>query len=274
MEKTDVLVYSYKSKQLLQTVKGIIENAETDVRVLVLDQNPVNREDAFAEVTRSEYRHLPWDMQLGMGVAYKTFLDWSTANNLVIVSDDVRLASGWDSKALGLMESPNTVISGKSAVALSKKDPFFLSKEHVDAQAKTKTNWIDKNFIMLFRGSAKIFEGVEKLKYYGIEEYLSMACVNGGIDVYSATRDLYEDLGTRSLENLYVPYSLEHNYNLVVDLFNRNTSFRSIHKVQDIFLSKLPYPTNDVTYEYYKYFDIDVASDASEKYNKPINRIG
>jgi hypothetical protein len=102
------------------------------------------------------------------------------------------------------------------------------------------------------------------LKYYGENEYLSLAFLSVKHDIVSLPQSIYRDKHVRSIENTYSTFSLEHNYNVVVDLLNGVglddygitslglSKFLDFHKISIGQIKKLPYCANDVSYDPYK----------------------
>lgn len=95
---------------------------------------------------------------------------------------------------------------------------------------------------------------------------------NNGIQIYSAPSIMGSVGGERSIENIYTPFSLDHNYNEVIKIFINEycemingriprdivRDFSVFHKFDFTELKKIPYINNDVSYKQYEleFFDV------------------
>jgi hypothetical protein len=161
------------------------------------------------------------------------------------------------------MGSSKTIFSGSGNAVVKHKDLFSIGVEYSVADSYTLTQIIDRNFIF---GKTESFSEIvmpDFLKYHGENEYLSLAFLSAGHSIMSIPSHMYVDSKERSIENTYHTFSLEHNYNTVVDLLNgKNVSrykitenavkdFLSFHQIDISKIHRLPYNPDDVLYDPY-----------------------
>jgi glycosyltransferase involved in cell wall biosynthesis len=263
MRKLSILLYSYKGKNLKQSVRSIIDNTDSDFEIVVIDQNSLNRIDSFAYDDRITYRHVPWDHQYGLGYFHNEFLQSVQAEYVLLLSDEATLSKGWDTALIDYAADRDIVFSGNGQVSISYKDLFSFDVATNTSDSFEITGWVSRHSLF---GRLELMNRIEypiSLKYYGYSELCSLEFFRHGIEVCCIPKSLYTDLGTRNLEKYYSPFSLEHNYNLMVDELypdrgvNRDEyllyenflpDFLELHGIKERLL-KLPYPTNDVDYD-------------------------
>ena len=263
MKKLSILVYSYKGKNLKQSVKSIVDNTDNDFEINIIDQNSLNRKSSFAYDERIKYKHVPWDHQYGLGYFHNEFLQTVQAEYVMLLSDEAMLSKGWDSELINHAEDRDIVFSGNGPVSVSYKDLFSFDVTTKPSDTSEITNWVSRYSLFGKLELIKRIDYPNSLKYYGYSELCSLQFFRHGIEVHSIPKSIYTDLETRNLEKYYAPFSLEHNYNLMVDELypdrgvNRDEfllykkflpDFLKFHGIQEK-LIKLPYPTNDVDYD-------------------------
>lgn len=274
MKKLSILLYSYKGKNLKQSVKSIIDNTDSDFEINIIDQNSLNRRDTFSYDERIIYRHVPWDHQYGLGYFHNEFLQTVQAEYVMLLSDEALLSKGWDSTLIDYAQGRDMVFSGTGPVSISYRDLFSFDVDTKPSESFEITGWVSRYSLF---GRLDLINSIEypsHLKYYGYSELCSLQFFRHRIEVCSIPKSIYTDLGTRNLEKYYAPFSLEHNYNLMVDELypdrgvNREEyllyksflpEFLELHGIKERLL-KLPYPTNDVDYDPNK---LDVVSATS-----------
>jgi hypothetical protein len=92
-----------------------------------------------------------------------------------------------------------------------------------------------------------------------------MAFLNNDINIYSLPSNFYEDKEESLLKKDYVPFSINHNYNDLLDIlinqkcsylkYEDPSSFISKTGLQVSLLSKLPFSFNDI--EYNRFSELD-----------------
>jgi hypothetical protein len=270
MTKIDAIIYSYKNKNLKAVVDALLSNTISDIFVYVFDQHPIDRTSFFLD-DRISYEHVSWDA-LQSPCEYKgNIVNLSTADYILEISDDSLVSSGWDKLLISFVSEEQKIVSGNRKIKLENSDRFFLRPQFSESDSFELSGYVDRNFIF---ASADIWNNITYpyyLKYNGEEEMMSLDFFRAGKDIYCAPGNLYTDLGLRTLEKLYVPFSRDHEYNRVVDAltvtdpqekqqFKKTLGeFLEFHGIADIDLNKLPYPTNDVAYNPYglKFQDVD-----------------
>lgn len=270
MTRIDAVLYSYKNKNLKLVVDSLLGNTKSDIYVKVFDQNPIDRTAMFQD-PRVDYTHIVWDKIYSPSEKKGDAIDKSNADYILELSDDCLLSDGWDTIAIDIVQSKNCVVSGNSFRKLFRDGPFFFSTVETESETSKLVNYINKDFIFT---KNKIWKSVQYpyfLKYHGEAEMLSLNFFKAGYDIYSAPAQAYTNLGLKTIDRLYVPYSKDHNYNIFVDRISSpfaeqgsrtprtNEDFFDFHGIEDFKIKKLPYPTNDVEYDQYglRFQDVD-----------------
>lgn len=278
VDSINVVLYSYKSKDAIDTLKDLMNKRSKKVFVFVHwhDQNALNRSKMLEDLINSQdmcngdYFPIHWDNNEG-AVEYKDTRLRATFGGKyhMTITPGTKLAKDWDLKLISYVENKNIIISGNSKVILNKKNKFFVDKILSPVNDYTITNYIDRNFIfgnvVLMKNSllgSWMFPGW--LKYYGEEEVLSLQYFKNNVEVVAAPHDLVEINRYTTLEDFkyYVPFSKYHNYNEALKLFKEgeNDIVGNIDKkiIHEFFqsvnfdfssLSYLPFPHNDVSYK-------------------------
>jgi hypothetical protein len=254
-------VYSYKNKNLDQVVQSLIDNTQNSLRITVTEQHPITKKQKFEAMGNIGYDHIFWDYQVGPTVYKNDAIQTRGETYQLLITDDIIVSKNWDVDAIHLVEERNIVLSGKGKAKLFKEDKYFLKNMPEYSGLFEESQYIDRNFVFSKRSILKSAKYPTNVKYLGEEELYSINLFTAGIDIWSAPTDFYEDLGARTLENLYVPFSIEHNYNDFIDIFNGKIEldgvrsvkdFIAYHNLQEIDLKPLFYPNNDVPYDYSK----------------------
>ena len=270
MTKIDAILYSYKNKNLKSVVDALLNNTNNDIFVHVFDQHPLDRSSMFNDA-RISYEHIFWDTIQSPCERKGNVVNISTADYILQLSDDSLVSKGWDQALITFVSGEQRIVSGNKKIALDSSDRFFLKADGPMSPSFELSGYVDRNFIF---ASTEIWNSITYpyyLKYNGEEEMMSLDFFRSGKNIYSAPNNLYSDLGLRTLDSLYVPFSKDHNYNRVVDAlttadprersqFQRSLSeFLEFHGIKQLDIKKLPYSTNDVEYNPYglKFQDID-----------------
>jgi hypothetical protein len=270
MTNIDAILYSYKNKNLKAVVDALLDNTSSDIFVHVFDQHPLDRSSMFND-PRISYEHIFWDTIQSPCERKGNIVNISTADYLLQLSDDCVVSKNWDQALIAFVSGEQRIVSGNKKIKLDTSDKFFLKAEGLPSASFELSGYVDRNFIF---ASTKIWNSIRYpyyLKYNGEEEMMSLDFFRTGKNIYSAPNNLYTDLGLRTLDNLYVPFSKDHNYNNVVEAltitdpqekyqFQKSlVEFLEFHGIEQLDLKKLPYQTNDVDYNPYglKFQDID-----------------
>ena len=261
----DVIIYSYKGKLIKDVVNSLIANStgKRSINIILVDQHPLNRAKTFYEFTNLYYNHVFWDFQVSPLFYKKDILSRSKSKYVMILGDNVLLNKDWDDKLVGFVENNNAVVSGNKNIKISQDSLFYLTKNFSDSEDFIITNFIDRDLIFFDRNKLYNFDYPSYLKYNGEEEAFSLSIFTSGNDIYCSPSNTFSKVGTSTIENLYVPFSINHNYNEVldlliggsnsfVDLSNKSRSvseFCNFHGIDLSKINKLPFQTNDVNYD-------------------------
>ena len=264
-----VHVYGYKESELLSVVDSLISNAGSNsiLDIYIDDQNNLTRLDKFRQYKNVFYNPVWWD-EIPSPLTYRNSCIQAQKNKgyeyFLFLSKPYVLPLNWDTTLINdLPES--AVFSGRGMTKTSVSDGFHIDKTYEESNDISNTGYVDQSFIFgKFEDLVKINIPYQ-LKYYGIDEYISMSFLNNGIDVYSMPSDFYEDKKESLLEKGYVPFSINHNYNDLLDIlinhksehlkYEDPTAFISKTGVQVSMLNKLPFSFNDI--EYNRFSELD-----------------
>jgi hypothetical protein len=255
----------YKDKNIASCVKAIKAATTSENFIYVFDQHPIDHKKDFIDIDGCEYEHRIWDDMAGPAAAR-----WRLVHNnldnfsyVCVVSPDITLASGWDTELIGLLEDEDVVFSGSGKVIVEQKDLFSITSSYQDSNRFSVSQVIDRNFI--FAKSEAFGEILlpDFLKYAGENEYLTVSFLSKEYTIVSVPSRIYSDSRARSVENTYHTFSLEHNYNTVVDILHSKnlekykispqgvSRFLDFHKINPDSLKRLPYSADDVLYDPY-----------------------
>lgn len=260
-----IMIYGYKAKNLSTMVKKLKEATKSQNTIYVFDQHPIKHEEEFKDIPDCDYQHKFWDDM--HGPAYRRaeqVSEYGTGHtHICIISPDITLAPEWDTILIDLLEKKDVVFSGSGKISVSQKDLFSLSPEYSEDKVFNTTQFIDRNFIFAKKETFDKIAMPNFLKYAGENEYLSLTLLSAGYDIMSIPSTLYTDNHARAIENTYHTFSLEHQYNTVVDLlWGKNLAqhrctkdglnkFLTFHKLELKQVKRLPYTNDDVAYDPY-----------------------
>jgi hypothetical protein len=256
------LIFSYQNKNLKLAVDQLIKNTKNDIFITIFDKHNIDRSYVFntQDYKKSiEYRHISWDEIIGPAEYKSNWVNRNTSEHVLFFSDDTLVSKNWDEKLLYFLKDKEALVSGKGSLKLKRANPFFFQQHRSVSSDFTLSNFIDRNFIF---GKTKILKNIypKEIKYCGEEEFLSLNLFNNKIEIFSGPSNLYEDLGLRTIENNYTTFSIEHNYNLLIEKYlEASQEFLDLHGIDRNNLNKLPYNSNDVLYNpgLLRYGDLD-----------------
>jgi hypothetical protein len=260
-----IVLTGYKDKNLYNAAKHLKDVTLSDNFIHVFDQHPIMHSKEFSEIQNCHYEYKIWDDIHGPAYrrATKVFDTSGVADYVCIISPDIKLSHGWDIELISKLENSKTIFSGSGNVSVVQRDLFSIGVDYSPAESYSLTQVIDRNFIF---GKTDAFAEIvmpDFLKYSGENEYLSLAFLSAGYSVMSIPSHMYLDSKERSVENTYHTFSLEHNYNIVVDLLNSKgiakykitedgvKKFLSFHQIDISKIHRLPYNPDDVLYDPY-----------------------
>jgi hypothetical protein len=248
----NAVIFSYKNKNLKKVIDRLINNTKMPISIFVYDQNNINRSETFSDFFYKDkvvYEHVPWD-SIKSPVHYKGQTVYQSKSEYFLsISDDTLVTEGWEEALVDFLKNKKAIVSGMGSLLLEKENLFFFKQNRANASGFTESGFVDRNFVF---GKTNYLKDVmpHELKYNGEEELMSLFLYDMGIKIFSAPSGLYEDLKARTILTKYVPFSLNHNYNTVVDRYRlADKGFLLLNKINADDLEKLPYQTNDVAYD-------------------------
>lgn len=257
-----ITLYSYKNKNLKAVVENIIKNTKNTFTLRVIDQNTIDRSKQILKISKNiSYKYKQWYDFHGPIFYKNEGVIESDAEFLAIVSDDFYPKDGWDQEVIDYISNKSIIVSGNGMPKLSQKDYFSFNIERSFSESFSLTNFIDRNFIF---GPPHVLAHNQypvQLKYNGEEEAFSAKLYTNGIDIFCAPTSLYQNLKQKTLEKLYTTFSLDHNYNTVIDILNGKDDdsflgikrsildFLNFHNIDISKLHKVPFVNNDVEYD-------------------------
>ena len=265
MNDIDVVIYSYKGKLVKDVISSVVANSsgKREINIVLMDQHPLIREKLFADFPNLYYNHIFWDIQISPLFYKNDAVNHSKSKYILILGDNVLLNKDWDEELINFVVKTNAVVSGNKKVSISHDSLFYLKKSLTESESFALTNFIDRDFIFFEKDNFKKFAYPTYLKYNGEEEALSLSVFASGTDIYCSPSQTITKVGKSTIEELYVPFSINHNYNEVVQLlhtgsnsFNDGSSwsrsikdFSDFHGIDFLNINRLPFQTNDVDYD-------------------------
>ena len=259
----NIFIYSYKGKYLKDVVQQIIDNASKkySIGIGIYDQHPLDRKKTFEKLGVG-YKHLFWDWLTNHSALRASNAMWSSSKYFLLLSDNVMLSQNWDELLIENYE-PGQIISGNHQVSISAKNLFYIQKDKAPITEKIRTDFIDRDLIFGDKKTMAALNYPSYLKYNGVEEVLSLDLFTRNIPIIAMPSDLYTLAGKPTMENLYVPFSLNHNYNEAIQMLKTGHNccgsilgrdlnvedFCNRHNFNFKGLEPLPFETNDVQYD-------------------------
>lgn len=264
MSSIDVFIYSYKGKHIKTVLESIFNfsSNKNKINLWLLDQHPINREKQLLELYDIKYSHVFWDWQISPCIHKKDSVKFASADYFMIVSDNIKFSQNWDESLINFINKNDCIVSGNHKVDIENKNLFFIKKNKNIINDFVLNNFIDRDLIFGKTTTIKKINYPQYLKYNGEEEALSLQCFVNDISIFSAPSDLYTNIDEPSLEKYYSPFSINHNYNEVINLFKiyKNKYHNLLNKKEKVLefykyhnfnfggLEYLPFDPNDVAY--------------------------
>lgn len=264
MNNIDVFIYSYKGKNIKDTISSLFENVSqhSKINLWLVDQHPIDRTEQIGKRFSVKYSHVFWDSNISPCIFKKESCVNTNADYMLILGDSVFLSKDWDIRLIEFINNRDIVVSGNKKIKISNKNNFYISKTYEDTEDFILNQFIDRNLIFAKGSLFKKINYPDYLKYNGEEETLSLDLFTSGVDIFAAPTDIAFTVNEDNINSIYVPFSLNHNYNEVIRLFkyghnkfisikNRNMTlldFSKYHNFDFSSLSELPFYTNDVSY--------------------------
>lgn len=258
MKKIVVLFYAYKSKELKKSIDSLVMNhsKNTDLEIHIYDRNNMHRSKYFYDI---RYNHIVWDSTESNFTFRDEFADSVSGDYIFIIQGSKTFSKDWDTELINLLDN-NEVISGNHAIDfINENHKFFATYKKEIINKKTLTNWIDPSFIFTSFDIFKKMPSLAKLKYHGEQEVLSAYCFANNIKIFGISTNFIIELDDPIYKQDYIPFSLNHNYNYVIDMFKGKENiffndFLNIEKFEENLkynfskLSYHPFPANDIEY--------------------------
>jgi hypothetical protein len=261
----DVVIYSYKGKKLKEVVNNLKEmsSGENNIGIRIADQHPIDRSLTFKSLGVLGYSHLFWDSQKSPCSIKNQGIRNSDAEYILQMGDSIMVSKDWDKNLLKFYENKKIIISGNEKIHLKQDGLFYIKKEKTNIDNFTLTNYVDRNFLFTTKKIFNLMKYPEYLKYNGEEETISIDMFTAGFDIYSCPTDFFDVIEPPTIGNIYTPFSLNHNYNEVVELLNTGKNkflflgarkrsredFEIFHGIDLKLIKKLPFEANDVAYD-------------------------
>lgn len=293
-----VLIYSYKSKNVIETLNNMLEKSSKEYNFFIYwyDQNGLDRSKLLIDLTKSNQCHgtyisIHWD-NIDGSVMYKEKGIRSIDNSeyCLIISPGVSFNKDWDKKLINFIKDKNIIISGNNKIKITKSNLFYIKKENETSDNFLLTRYIDRFFMF---GKTNTMRDSRLggysfpiwLKYYGEEELLSLQYFKDSVDIFSCPENIIKSSKYTTLEdfNYYITFSKNHNYNQVLSLFKNGVNeivgkidtkiindFCNFHSFDFSSLEYLPFYAEDVNYDRdkSKYDKID-----GNRFLKPIRKV-
>ena len=126
----EVILYSYKNKNLRSVVDSVINNTNDDVIIHVHDQNPIDRSEKFNDV---DYNHIFWDSIVSPCELKGSLVYQAIASHVLVMSDDVILSENWDIAVKDFIDNRDILVSGAGILGANRVDPFSVMPTTIDS---------------------------------------------------------------------------------------------------------------------------------------------
>jgi hypothetical protein len=265
-----VHIYSYKDSELVNSVDKLLENlsGSNSVDIYVDDQNNLTRYEKFLKHKDVFYNPVWWD-SLPSPLSYRaSCLETKKQEGydyFLFITRSTILNKDWDKDLIKSLPQ-SAVFSGQGSVECKIENNFYIRKDRSESSIIVNTGMIDQSFVFGRFDDLQKIEIPYKLKYFGIEEYMSMAFLNNDVDIYSLPSGFYFQHPDNLVIKDYVPFSLNHNYNDVIDMIKGNQTSVLRYESPDKFLNKnhidpqslyrLPFDFNDIEYDRFSELDL------------------
>jgi hypothetical protein len=247
MLEVNVFIYSYKNKNLIDTLINLISNESKNNKInyIVFDQNNYKSEKLFNKLDNVEYHHIYWD-----DWAYKNYyrsLCLLKRNGYYLeVNDKIKLNKNWDMDLIKYLGNKD-IISGNGITKLY-IDECFVKTKIENTKEVSLTNYV--NFDLFF---TKIINtgtllNLQNIKMVGQELYASILYSINKKYIYSLPSDFY------SIESMqdpdYYPFSKYHGYNKMLSKISKLNvvEFEKFHSIKIDKIKHMPYQVDDISF--------------------------
>lgn len=255
----EIILYSYKAKNLDLVVESVINNTKNNFVLNIIDKSHINKSKTYKDIENINYTFIPWFYIASGSFDKQRVINDTNAKYLAIITDDTILKDEWDLDVINFINDQEIVLSGHGKNTLMQKNKFFFEIKTEELEDYSLSQIIDRNFIFTRSEILKKNQPRVELKYRGEQESLAMMLFGSGIDIYSTPTSIYEDLALDTMETTFTQFSIEHNYNMFINIVkgpgfvdNPKRSIKEyfdFHNLDRDNLYRLPYNPNDVAYE-------------------------
>lgn len=268
MNKILVHLYSYKERNLLEFIDVLKSktSGNNQIDFYISDQNNLTRLKYFTD-KNIFYSVIWWDELLSpIFHTGKCIVDNIEKNYdyTLILKREVNIPDNWDTYLINNLPEQG-ILSGIGKPSLDVKYNFYINKTIEKTSKIIETSYVDQSLIFGRYTDILNIEWPIQLKYYGVDEYLSIDLLNRGINIYSLPSDQFDYLSPSMDRKGYVPFSLNHNYNDILNLLIHNKTEKVKYQNPQLFIEKnkinllslhnLPFDFNDVEYNRSSDFD-------------------
>jgi hypothetical protein len=248
MTMIDVVLYSYKNKDLKNIVQSLSQSSGLISNIHLYDQHPLNRKELFEDLPQVHYNHIFWDWQRSPTIYKLKEIEASASEYFMVLSDDLVLTPGWSEAAIDFLNTVDeeSILSGFGQTFFKVKDLFSLEISNHETQEFFSTKVIDPLFIFSKSSILKKIDYPKYIKYFGEAEFLSFNAFEKNIKIFSMPSKFSLDRKERCLENKYKTFSLHHGYNLMFQTISEE--FWAYLGFSSCPIKMLPYNPDDVYY--------------------------
>lgn len=263
MSKILVHFYGYKSRELPNAVSTLLANSsgQHEISVVVFDQLNLERKDKFDS---AEYNYIHWD-NLKSRFSYLNESKARDGYDFFMYVDGAKMfQKNWDMELVMGHGGRRVVMSGNHSIVFDTTEYRFYSDYILgDIDYTLRTNWIVKDFIFMSFDLFKTFPDVSMIKYNGFEDLYSLFAAHNNIEVNAIATAWVQDHEPKITEHDFIPFSINHNYSMVIDCFKSlsgclvdgSKELSALNGYEFERLNYLPYQRNDILYD--QIMDID-----------------
>ncbi len=255
-------INSYKSKGLLECVNSIQNNSSglNTFEIHVYDRNNLDRQKHFSNV---KYEYFIWDKQVSKFAIRESVAHKSQGDYFLSLDQSANLCKNWDTELIA-MHNGNDVLSGNYGIEFSKEYKFVTEYRELDIFEKVLTNFISPRFIFCKLIDFQNFPTLSKLKHRGESEVLSIFLNLLGVSIYAVPTNMFKFLDNDITTQDYLPFSINHNYNLVLDMIKGkdNVFFNTPIDIERV-INKIGYDFTKLSYHPFQENDVEYSTDTS-----------
>lgn len=256
-----VILYGYKSKNLLDACLLLKGNASNKNKYHVIDQSNINKMSKFSD-NEINYKHIKWDSLYSKYFLIKNLIsEFDDESYILLLNDSLYLDKNWDNILIENIKV-NQILSGYHYIYFEDKYKFFPEYRYSDNKDFEETGWVEDSIIFAKKKDLSyILEKTEKLKQEGFSIISSLNALFKNIQVVSIPTNMVNNsLSTFNTQDYY-PFSRTHNYNEVIKYVKSQESIfgKLEEEVVKSFnnkigyginqLSEVPFLSNDIEYD-------------------------